>query len=157
MELRRCCAAYSSRSSSAALDFSNLRDSREVLGDSNRKSPLCDRWGLFSFSRAAKMGGMVGPGASLILPLPLPDAQEVIVSAAFMPGWHRADRGPAPNVPGLPGYSLHSSLAPSLPSVPPSAFFSFFFLHLAMRPRLHGLEGGSPFSVGHEVRGTFPE
>lgn len=98
------------------------------------------------------MGGMVGPGASLILPLPLPDAQEVIVSAAFMPGWHRADRGPAPNVPGLPGYSLHSSLAPSLPSVPPSAFF---FLHLALRPRLHGLEGGSPFSAATRLEGLF--
>lgn len=66
-----------------------------------------------------------GPGASLILPLLLPDAQEVIVSAAFMPGWHHADQDPAPKVPGLPGYSLHSSLAPSLPSVPPSAFFFF--------------------------------
>lgn len=68
-----------------------------------------------------------GGGPRLILPLPHPDAREVIVSAAFMPGWHRADRSPAPKVPGLPGYSLHSScarsLAPSLPSVPPAALF----------------------------------
>lgn len=102
------------------------------------------------------MGGMVGPGASLILPLPLPDAQEVIVSTTFMPGWHRADQGLAPNVPGLPGYSLHSSLAPSLPSVPPSAFFFFFFTSghaaKAARPRKR-----LTILVGHEVRGTFPE
>lgn len=80
-----------------------------------------------------------GPGASLILPLPLPDAQEVIVSAAFMPGWHRADRGPAPKK--CPGCLVTVYIPPPLPpfpSVPPSAFFSLS--HLAQWPRLHGLE-----------------
>lgn len=99
-----------------------------------------------------------GPGASLILPPPLPDAQEAIVSVAFMPGWHRADRGPAPKVPGLPGYSLHSSrarsLAPSPPSVPPSAF-SF----LPSGPAAKAAQPRMRLGVlsGREVRGTFPE
>lgn len=96
-----------------------------------------------------------GPGASLILPLPLPDAQEVIVSAAFMPGWHRADQGPAPNVPGLPGYSLHSSLPCSIPSLRSSLCLFFFILHLALWPRLRRLEGGSPFSAATRLEGLF--
>lgn len=156
MELRRCRVAYSSRSSSAALDFWNLRDSREVLGDSNRKSPLCDRWGLFSFRRAPRWVARWAPWPSLILPLPLPDAQEVIVSVAFMPGWHRADRGPAPKVPGLPGYSLHSSLARSLPSLcfsrPPYFFLPSGPAAKVARPRMRLTILG-----GREVKGTFPE
>lgn len=67
MELHRCYAAHTS----PALPQHwppNLRDSREVLGDSNRKSPLCDRCRLFSFAEL-RDGWQYGPGASICVSL----------------------------------------------------------------------------------------
>lgn len=46
----------------------NLRDSREVFGDSNRKSPLCDRCRLFSLAEL-RDGWQYGPGASICVSL----------------------------------------------------------------------------------------
>lgn len=99
-----------------------------------------------------------GPGASHILPPPLPDAQEAIVSVAFKPGWHRADRGPAPKVPGLPGYSLHSSRAHSLPPLP-SLCSSLCLFFLPSGPAAKAAQPRMRLGVlsGREVRGTFPE
>lgn len=121
----------------------NLRDSKAVLGDSNRKSSVCDHWRLFSLAEF-RDGWQYGPGASLCLPLSA--AQEGIVQAVFMPGWHCVDV-----VQLLTCWAAWLQFT-FLPLLPPFLHFSLSPLHLALRPRLYHQKWGSPFSVAQRLR-----
>lgn len=107
----------------------NLRDSREVLGNSNRKSSVCDSLAFVFLSRAPRWVAVRARGLALCLPLS--DAQEGIVRAVFMPGWHCVDA-----VQLLTCWAAWLQFT-FLPLLPPFLNSSLSPLHLALRPRLY--------------------
>lgn len=133
MELYCCFVAYSSLAL-PQLWIPTLWNSREVLGDSNRKSPFCDRWRLFSFAelRDGWHCGSRPHSFSLShfqmhrresLELPSCPVGIVWIRSSFL---HT----------GLLGYILHPSLPHSLPSsFPPSLPFPSGLVAKAIPPK----------------------
>lgn len=133
MELYCCFVAYSSLAL-PQLWIPTLWNSREVLGDSNRKSPFCDRWRLFSFAELRDGWHCGSRPHSFSLShfqmhrresLELPSCPVGIV-------WIRSSFLHA----GLLGYILHPSLPLSLPSsFPPSLPFPSGLVAKAIPPK----------------------